>query len=178
MRRTKPAPGEPIWDHWVGDIPEAGLRVRRAAEPGECAQIARALDLIASRLTVAYCITPEASGRFRLTGELHAEVTQACGVTLEPITSTIAERLDVAFLPADDIPSPLTGEVGLEGEDDPEPMLGGRIAVGRVVFEHLAAAIEPYPRKPEAMLEKSSTEGEASAGQGPFAVLASLRTKG
>jgi hypothetical protein len=169
------------WDHAVADIPAAGLTVERTAEPGERDRIARALDLTAcSRLVAAYSITPSGSGRYRLRGTLTCDVEQACGVTLEPVASTIAERLDVPFWPADEIPPPKSGEVDLEGEEDPEPIIEGRIAVGRLVYECLAAAIEPFPRRPEATLELSATDADEARGtaEGPFAVLAELQKKG
>jgi hypothetical protein len=180
MRRST-AGGELPWDHAVSDIPAAGLTVERTAEPGERDSIARALDLtLCSRLVVAYSITPSGSGRYRLRGILSCDVEQACGVTLEPVASTIAERLDVPFWPADEIPAPRSGEVDLEGEEDPEPIIEGRIAVGRLIYECLATAIAPFPRRPEATLEHSATGGAAvnRAAESPFAALAELRKKG
>ena len=167
------------WDHAVADIPAAGLSVQRTAEPGECDRIARALDLLACALSLDYTIVPSGSGRYRLTGTLTARVEQPCGVTLEPVTSAIEERLDLRFWPAEDIPAPTSGEVDLDGEEDPEPIVEDRIGVGRVAFECLAAAIDPFPRKPEATLERSSTGGAEALGKAdsPFAVLANLRPK-
>jgi hypothetical protein len=176
-----PAPsGAPAWDHAVADIPPAGLGVERSADRGECESIGRALDLIAcTRFSASYTIIPSGSGRYRLKGTMRCELAQVCGVSLEPVTSAIEERLDVPFWPEADIPAPKSGEVDLEGEEDPEPITEGRIAVGRLLFECLAAAIDPFPRKPEAMLERSAagTEDETGAAS-PFAVLAGLGKKG
>jgi uncharacterized metal-binding protein YceD (DUF177 family) len=174
------APAVLAWDHAVADIPAEGLSVQRTAEPGECERIARALDLLGCTFSLDYAIVPSGFGRYRLTGTLMARVEQACGVTLEPVASTIEERLDLRFWPAADIPAPTSGEVDLDGEEDPEPIVEERIGVGRVAFECLAAAIDPFPRKPEAALERSSTGGEEALGKAdsPFAVLANLRPKG
>jgi len=183
MTRSTPTPSRlPFalgWDHAVADIPAAGLSVQRTAEPGECERIARALDLLACTLTVDYAIVPSGSGRYHLTATLAARVEQACGVTLEPVASAIEERLDLYFWPAEAIPAPTSGELDLDGEEDPEPIVEDRIDVGRVAFECLAAAIDPFPRKPEATLERSSTGGEEALGKAdsPFAVLANLRPK-
>ena len=106
--------------------------MQRTAEPGECNDIARALDLLACALSLDYVIVPSGSGRYRLTGTLKARVEQACGVTLEPVASTIEEHLDLRFWPAADIPAPTSGEVDLNGEEDPEPIVEDRIGVGRV----------------------------------------------
>ena len=74
-------------------------------------------------------------------------------MTLEPVDSTIEESFDVTFWPQEDMPAPASGEVDLDEEADPEPIVAGQIAVGRVVFECLAAAIDPFPRKPDATLD-------------------------
>jgi hypothetical protein len=86
----------------------------------------------------------------------------------------------VAFWPAEDIPAPTSGVVDLDDELDPEPIVAGQIAVGRVVFECLTAAIDPFPRKPDATLDRTSTAPDGDDGgkpESPFAVLANLRPK-
>jgi hypothetical protein len=168
------------WDHVLTDIPSSGLRVERAAEPAEREALARALDLLAcTRLEADYTLAPTGAGRYRVRGRVSCDVVQACGVTLEPVASTIAEDLDVPFWPAEEIPAPQSGALDLDGEDDPEPIAAGRIAVGRLICECLAAALDPFPRKPEAALEHSASPGAEQAGGagGPFAALAGLRKK-
>lgn len=169
------------WEHAAKDIPQAGLSRKRAAEPAELAAIAGALDLVAcSRFEADYNIKPTVQGRFHVFGTLRAEIAQACVVTLEPISSIVEERFDVTFWPADDMPAQESGVVDLDEESDPEPIVGGQIAVGRVVFECLAAAIDPFPRKPEATLDRTSTapeDGSDGKPQSPFAVLANIRPK-
>src|SRR5262245_22142767 len=128
------------WEHRIEDVPEAGLSLERTAEPGECAAIARALDLMAcTLLTAQYSITPAAGGRYRLKRRLTAKIEQACVVTLDAVASTISEPFDVCFFPPDALPQRPGGELDLEQEFDPEPIREGFIAVGRVVFESLAA---------------------------------------
>jgi uncharacterized metal-binding protein YceD (DUF177 family) len=180
MTRSTLPPCPLDWDHAIADIPAAGLSVQRTADPGERARIAHALDLLACQLTVDYTIVPSGSERYRLTGVLKATVEQTCGVSLEPVAGTIEEQIDLRFWPAAEIPAPTSGEVDLDGEEDPEPIVEDRIGIGRVAFECLAAAIDPFPRKPEAVLERSSTGGEKGLGRAdsPFAVLANLRQKG
>jgi hypothetical protein len=114
MTRSTLPPCTLGWDHAVADIPALGLSVQRTAEPGECNRIARALDLLGCALRLDYVIVPSGSGRYRLTGTLKARVEQACGVTLEPVASTIEEGLDLRFWPAAEIPAPTSGEVDLD----------------------------------------------------------------
>ena len=89
-------------------------------------------------------------------------------MTLEPVDSTIEEVFDVTFWPEEDMPAPRGGEVDLDEEADPEPIVGGQIDVGRVVFECLAAAVDPFPRRPDATLDRarlSQRRGRQQAGK-------------
>ena len=169
------------WQHATRDIPQSGLTREREAAPDELARVARALDLIGcASLRTAYTIAPTAGGRFRLSGHLRAEISQACVVTLEPVDSTIEEGFDVTFWPEEDVPAPHGGEVDLDEEADPEPIVAGQIDVGRVVFECLAASVDPFPRKPDATLDRSTSQptvGGASKPESPFAILANVKTK-
>lgn len=139
------------WDHATEDIPDAGLEVERTATEEERQSIARTLDLVAcSSLTARYTISPRGEGHFRLTGSLKAQVVQACVVTLEPITDDIEESFSVDYWPETDMPAPSGGILDVHDEPDLEPIVAGRIEVGRVVFECLAGAIDLFPRKPGA----------------------------
>jgi hypothetical protein len=169
------------WDHAVHDIPEGGLPVQREAAPDELARIARALDLIAcTSLKTEYTITPTVGGYHRLSGRLRAELTQACVVTLEPIGSRIEEAYEAVFWPQENMPAPESGELDIDDEPEREPIVAGQIAVGRVVFESLAAATNPFPRKPGAVLDlqyPTPADVPGSKPESPFAVLAKLKTK-
>src|ERR1700741_4083164 len=94
------------WDRAVHDIPERGITERREASTEERERVARALDLVACpALSAHYTITPAPDGRYRLHGTLHAEVSQACVVTLEPVDSVIEEAFDATFWPPDQMPA-------------------------------------------------------------------------
>jgi hypothetical protein len=171
---------ELVWDHAPSEIPQSGLSRHRAAAPDELARIARALDLVAcASLTADYAIAPLFEGRYRVSGTLRAEIEQACVVTLEPVSSRIEERFEVTFWPEDEMPAPQSGELDMDDEPEPEPMLAGQIAVGRVAFECLAAAIDPFPRRAGAKLEvaTAAAQGGADPSASPFAVLASIKAK-
>lgn len=173
---------ELAWDHAAHEIPDAGLSARREAAPDELARVARALDLLdCPGLAAEYAISPAASGRYRLSGRLRAEVVQACVVTLEPVASTIEESFEAMFWPPEDMPQPQGGEVAMDEGPEPEPLVAGRIGVGRVVFECLAMAIDPFPRTSDARLEQHAAEpaaGAAADAASPFAVLATLKSRG
>jgi hypothetical protein len=179
-RKSDHAP-ELAWDLATSDVSERGLSGEREATPEERAAVARALDLLAcTRLTAAFTVVPTAAGRYHLSGTLHADIAQACVVTLDPVESAIEERFEVTFWPEEDMPAPAGGALDLDEEPDPEPIVSGRMAIGRVVFECLAAAVDPFPRGPDAVLDRHSAAASgASAGtsHNPFAVLANIKTK-
>jgi hypothetical protein len=169
------------WDHATEDIPDAGLEVERIATAEERKAIAESLDLIAcTNLTARYSISPRGEGHFRLTGTLQARVEQSCVVTLEPLTNDIAESFSVDYWPETDIPAATGGVLDVHDEPDLEPIVAGRLQVGRVVFECLAGAIDLFPRKPGATFEPpASPESDGSATtEGPFAALAKIKAKG
>jgi hypothetical protein len=169
--------GELAWEHAVQDIPEAGLKVERSASPGELEEIARTLDLLACRsLTVRYALTPRGVGHVHLSGTLQAQVEQSCVVTLEPLLNDIAESFSVDYWPETEMPEPSGGVVDMEDDSELEPIVGGRIAVGRVVFERLAGAIDLFPRKPGVTFE-APQEPSGSERESPFAALARIKDK-
>jgi hypothetical protein len=169
------------WDHAVLDIPESGLSTERRAAPEELEAVARALELVAcSSLTATYTIMPTGGGRYRLNGRLQASLQQSCVVTLEPVAEEIDEAFEVAFWPEDDMPEPASGEIDIDDEPEIEPIVAGQIRVGRVVFECLAGAINPFPRKADAALERvaASPRGRPDdRSENPFAVLARIKEK-
>lgn len=173
---------ELAWSHVAQDIPQTGLSEVREATPDERARVAVALDLIAcASLQAQYTITPTAAGCYRLAGRLRAQVIQTCVVSLDPVDSTLDEPFEAVFWPQERMPAPEKGELAIDDEPEREPMIAGQIAVGRVVFETLAAALDPFPRKPGAILEQEHAPAADAASQGaasPFAVLANLKPKG
>ena len=73
-------------------------------------------------------------------------------------------------------------DLSLDEEDPPDPIVGGIIDIGEAVAEHLALALEPFPRAPGAEFQAAeflkSTDKiiePAKETRNPFAVLASLR---
>jgi hypothetical protein len=171
-------PGELAWEHAVQDIPEEGLAVERSASPEERESIARSLELPGCRsLSARYALVPRGGGHVHLSGSLQAQVEQTCVVTLEPLLNDVAASFKVDFWPETEMPEPSGGAVDMqEDEADLEPIVAGRIEVGRVVFESLAGAIDLFPRKPGVTFEQPE-DGGASSRPSPFAALARVKDK-
>lgn len=167
------------WTLFVLAVPETGLETRREASGAELGQLARALDIPScERLSAHYAVHAIGGGRFRVAGHVSAALTQRCIVSLDPVRATIEEPFDEEFWPAEAI-EPEIGEHEHEAlaHVGPEPIVDGRIEIGRLVYETVAAALPPYPRKPGVELDWS---GEASSGPehgraSPFAALAKLK---
>jgi uncharacterized metal-binding protein YceD (DUF177 family) len=116
----------------------------------------------------------------RLSGHIKAELTQICVVTLEPIPTSVEEDFTRLYsIEAGDE----MAEVVIEMDDDvPDPVENGQIDMGDAAAEHLALAMNPFPRAPGASYD-SPEESEAEAAsepelpRSPFAGLAALRKK-
>ncbi len=172
------------WVHLTTEIPEAARRFERVATEQERAGIVEALELDGCpRLVVTYQIRSLSGGRYRVEGRIKADAIQSCVVTLDPVPQSIDEPFDVTFSPDGDEQRAGSSEREILSEPDVEPLADGRLEVGRVVFELLASALDPYPRKPGVDFEQiapqflGENEAGAAATPSPFAVLAKLKDK-
>ncbi len=114
----------------VESLEDGGTVIDIEADADERAALARRFGLLAvDSLTAKVGLTPVDVGRVRVHGALAAEVTQACVVTLEPVTTRVEasfERLYGADAPGEAgglITDPDTGE-------SPEPLSHVDGAVG------------------------------------------------
>jgi uncharacterized metal-binding protein YceD (DUF177 family) len=164
----------------VAQIPDTGLHrdfeadraVREAiAETGGLREVLSA--------SASLDVTPKSGGRIHVTGHVRARIGQTCVVTLDPIENEIDEPIDLVFAPPEQIPdlSDLVDEAAesdTEIPDPPEPIINGVIDLGRLATDALFLAVDPYPRKPDAVFEPPQ---DVKADPGPFAALAGLKDK-
>jgi uncharacterized metal-binding protein YceD (DUF177 family) len=115
-------------------------------------------------------------------GEIRGKVTQACVVTLDPVSADIDEEIDQIFVPEGSplarIPANDVGEIVIDpdGPDLPETFVGDTIDVGAVVAEFAAMGLDPYPRKPGVEFEPHAEKsGGAERKPSPFAVLKDMK---
>lgn len=163
----------------ICDMPSGNRAYTLDATPDELGAISADLGLIACRdLHAAYAIRALGGGRYKLTGSLAAHVTQACVVTLEPVENALKIPLDVTFspTPAEAAPASEDDEIEVFSLPDIEPIENGQLAVGRVIFEALAAGIDPYPRAGGATFAWDDPRASDSLVH-PFAGLAKLKLK-
>lgn len=166
------------WHHKVHEIPRAGITQHREAAPDICEELARQLAIPGCNSLVAdYRIQNAGKGHFELTGRIKATLMRTCVVSLEPIKETIDERLDCTFLPPDEIPDAQPEEEEALSVEELEPILNDRIEVGRVIYEVLAASMDPYPRALDAKFEaQPPTAEDEEPAEHPFAALSRLKT--
>lgn len=166
------------WTIAVTEIGDAGRGNERSATAAEREAIAKSLGILSCDLLSAhYKVKPLGSGCYRLTGDVEANVTQACIVTLEPVASHVADTLAVELRPLDQMPGhDESEEREILAGDDLEPIEDGRIPLGRIVFEHISAVLDPYPRKTGVEFDWRDPKAEADAkAGGAFAALAKLK---
>lgn len=166
------------WFERASDIPDKGRVWERAATEAECKAVATALAIPACKSLMARChIEPIGDGRYSISGRIEAVVTQTCVVEIEDFDQSVEQDVEIEFWPESQIAG--TKDDGaeivvdaLEGED-PEPIRNGRLEIGAVVYQLLAASLDPFPRKPDAELEVHEAGGDED--RSPFAALATLR---
>jgi hypothetical protein len=165
----------------VAQIPDTGLH--RAFEASDAtratmADMAGVREITSAR--ASFDLKLKSGGRVQVTGEVHARVGQICVVTLDPIENDIDEVIDLLFAPPEQIRSlaALVDEAAQsedeEVPDPPEPFVNGVIDLGRLATDALFLAIDPYPRRPDAVFEPLAEVKDPAAH--PFAALKTLQS--
>ena len=157
----------------VDALPRDGQTFEIEASDSEREALALSYKLPAIQALVATLrVHPTSGGGAEVTGHVHGELTQTCVVSLDPFPGTVDEEVDVRFAPIDEKSparrppdEPLT--VSMDEEDDPDPLINGRIDLGALTAEFFALGLDPYPRKPGVTFEPPAEENNVS----PFAVL-------
>jgi len=164
----------------VGHISANPVEVTISADSEERAGLARLWSVLEVKaLSATFQIQRWKRDGVRLKGRVEADIVQACVVTLEPVEAHIDEPVEVVFVPEGSKLARLpiaaeTGEMLLDpdGPDAPETFSGDSIDAGVAAAEHVALAIDPYPRKADAAFSGhiESTD-ESDRKPSPFAVL-------
>jgi uncharacterized metal-binding protein YceD (DUF177 family) len=167
----------------VGHVSHNPIEVRIAADAHERAELARLWNILGVEvLTAELKIRRWKKDGVKVIGTVHAEATQACVVTLDPVAEVIDEEIEEIFVPEGSslarIPANDAGEIIVDpdGPNLPEQFTGDEIDVGAFVAEIAAMALDPYPRKPGVEFGARIEDDAADAGKpSPFAVLKNLK---
>ena len=162
---TQPEMHRPIPADRVG---AAGLVVTVQASAAECAAIAARLRVPSvEEVTCRWSLRPAPRSVVEADGSLRARLHQECVVSLDAFPADIVEEFAVRFVPA--------GDEDEDAADPDEPdelsIEAGVLDLGEATVEQLALALDPYPRKPGAVLP----DEHAGQAETPFGALAKLR---
>jgi uncharacterized metal-binding protein YceD (DUF177 family) len=180
MTKRKPDPENPFsYPVKVGHISANPVDVHIEADKAELEGLAALWDVLSVESIVADLkISRWKKDGIRLKGNVRAKLTQACVVTLDPVTSDIDEDFEQIFVPEGSklarAPSSEAGEMVLDpdGPDLPETFSGDTIDAGAAVTEFAALAIDPYPRKADIEFEGHIEDtGENDRKPSAFAAL-------
>jgi hypothetical protein len=182
MNRTADMTEKP--DPWripvaVVQIPDTGLHRDLEADKTvreAIAEVGGLREVLAASASLD--VTPMSGGRFHVEGRVRARIGQTCVVTLDPIENAIDEPIDLIFAPPEQIPDMAdlveeAAESEVEIPDPPEPIENGVIDLGRIATDALYLAVDPYPRKPDAVFEPPVVPEDPE--DHPFAALKALQ---
>ncbi len=171
--------GEGLWPHRVRfDAALKGLSLDLVADERRRALIAEnfgmiSLDDLRVHVVTRSRVGPKPVVHVKLT--LTGEVTQECGVSLEPFSHAISSQLEVDCIEkgrvTDEIADIGEQELSLDDLDEPDVVTNGQIDLGLYAIEALGDAYDPFARKPGVVFEEPEPEREPS----PFAALAKLK---
>jgi uncharacterized metal-binding protein YceD (DUF177 family) len=155
--------------------PGQRLKRRLVADAAERAAVADLLDVESiESLEADLEIAPWFDGA-QIEGRWRADITQICGVSLDPFPTALSGQFMVRVVPRGSAlaPAEAAAEVIIEpdAEDPPDVLESDVIDLAGYVVEHLALEIDPFPRKPGAVFELPPQPPESS----PFDALRALK---
>jgi hypothetical protein len=153
----------------VARVPRMGSHEVFAAEPGECAALAKRFGIPAISSLKAHLVAlPWRGGGLKVTGKFEAELTQVSVLSLEAYQTKQKFVVERFFLP----PKILVDAV----EDDADPIENGEIDMGELVAEVFGLELEPYPRKPGESYEDPVIEDDEEFEEKPSPFAKLLKT--
>lgn len=177
----------------VDKIHGAPVRLRIQAEGAALAELAQQLKIPGvEALRADVTISPGAEGFYELEGQVEAELRQTCVVTLEEFVQSLSFGFSRRFAEAGPLAQiqalrqgqeaqndvfegdePADWLMDFEAEDEPDALIDGAIPLAAALAEELALNLDPYPRKPGAVLPPVGDEmAQTPSGRvSPFANL-------
>lgn len=145
------------------------------ADTSTRAAIAAAFNLPAiAVLRGRFVLSPTRAHHVAARLDLAAEVTQTCVVSLDPVEQSIAERASLILLTQAQATKHEAEAAELNPDAPDEIIADGTIVdLGAILLEQFALALDPYPRKPDAV--PASAPDSAPEPPHPFAALGRLR---
>ncbi len=140
----------------VRAIPTQGLVMALTATPAECAALARRFHVPrVLGLTASVRIVP--GDRIRIDGDLTADMRRECVVSLEPFDQTLRASFSV-FYAEQNADAPDESDFDIMNDEPVEAIQNGRIDLGALIAEQFGLHLDPFPRKPGAVLTYQNTD--------------------
>jgi hypothetical protein len=165
----------------VDAIPRDGQTITIEANPAERQALAALFKLPSiEALTAEFTLTRAPRGEVRVGGDVHGRLTQLCVVSLDPFAAVVDEEVEVRFAPlAPEIAARRRADepqiYSMADEDEPDPIIDGKIDLGALAAEFFVLGLDPYPRKPGVAFKPPANEEEDK--ESPFAALQTRRGK-
>lgn len=176
------------WSIPLARVHEDGIKDSRTATQEECSRLASMLEMLAiEHLEVDFGVRPISGSKdqYWASGEIRTRVKQTDALTLEPVVSTLSEAFAYRIVPRLIERAPTgseTDELSILDIDDLAVIEEGAIPMGRIVYESLAAALDPFVTADDgddAGNGRVWTSGSSNAdpeADNPFAALKSLKS--
>lgn len=176
----------------VSDLDKKPLQMQIKADLTECSAIADQFQLESVQDYIA-TLTVRLQGRddYHITGQIDAEVTQLCGISLSPVTYHLSETVDVLFSTN---PDRWEQEIDLEKEPEKavelsnfideeavepaDPVIDGYIDLGRLLMEYFSLGLNPYVRASDAPFSMPDQMVKDLEKASPFAKLSEIKING
>ena len=154
------------------------VRVTLTLSPEECARLAEDNGLAAvASFVIKATVTGMKGRKLRVDGQIEADVTYICGVTLQQYDAHLNIPVDQVFAHDPDD----AGQVDFDplNEGDVEPLDNGAAPIAGLAYQLFTLALDPYPRHPELPPRDTAGNEETAADEpqkvSPFAVLKDLK---
>ncbi|MBO7072573.1 MAG: DUF177 domain-containing protein [Acetobacter sp.] len=140
-------------------IGEEGLKIAIEATPDECRRIAQRMRLPKLyMLRCRYFLQREDQDVVIARGDLAAQFTQVCVVSLEEFEETMTSSFEVRFVPEKQCHHT---KISAMDAIDEIPYDGQDIDLGEAAVQQFALELDPYPRAPQWEKQQEKFSGES-----------------
>lgn len=182
----------PEWSHMMEAEAVGDKDVRLTIAPDDQARkdLIRRLGLRdLNKLQVKITLKRRDKRVIEVIGALTADVIQECVTTLEPVPDHIEETFHAWFADPQQAASFARARHErdkmkadqefpmLEEEEDPEPIIDGRIDLGELATQYLSLSLNPFPRSADALKKLEEQNDRQPKRENPFAALKELKDK-
>lgn len=155
----------------------ASVGFRAKADAAELIGLAKRFDLReVKNLTVEFTITRRReAGEYDLVGSGHADIIQACVVSLKDVPSHLEFSFHTKLVEGVEQPIDEADYSFLEEETDVDYYQNNQVDLGEIAAQYLSLELNPYPRSSELEQEDEEAKNVTHEIAGPFAVLKTLK---